>query len=47
MSKYGVLTARLQNELNTLDKVVTAAQSQIGKAQRTQDSDFYQASASH
>ncbi|MEB3289408.1 MAG: hypothetical protein VKI82_05805 [Leptolyngbya sp.] len=45
MSKYGVLAARLQNELKNLDNVVTTAQAQIGKAQHTQDSDFYQAAA--
>lgn len=45
MSQYGVLVARLQNEIKTLDKVVQTAQSQLGKAQRTQDADFYQAAA--
>lgn len=45
MSQYGVLAARLQNELKTLNKVVQAAQSQVGKAQRTGDADFYQAAA--
>jgi uncharacterized protein YutE (UPF0331/DUF86 family) len=45
MSQYSVLTARLQNEIQTLDKVVKAAQSQTEKAQRTQDADFYQAAA--
>ena len=45
MSQYNVLAARLTNELNTLDKVVRAAQSQAQKAQTTGDADFYQAAA--
>ena len=45
MSQYGVLSARLQNEIETLDKVVKSAQSQVGKGQRTGDADFYQAAA--
>lgn len=39
------MAARLHNELNTLDKLVTTAQAQLGKAQRSQDGDFYQAAA--
>ena len=45
MSRYSVLAARLGNELNVLDQVVSAAQSQIEKGQRTGDRDFYQAAA--
>jgi len=45
MSQYGVLAARLSNELKTLDRVVQAAQSQRSKAQKTGDTDFYQAAA--
>jgi hypothetical protein len=45
MSQYGVLTARLLNEIKTLDKVVKTAASQIGKAERSGDPDFYQAAA--
>jgi hypothetical protein len=45
MSQYSVLTARLLNELKTLDKVVAKAQSQVHKARSTHDDDFYQAAA--
>ncbi|MEM7771155.1 MAG: hypothetical protein AAF327_11665 [Cyanobacteria bacterium P01_A01_bin.37] len=45
MSQYGVLAARLSNELKTFDRVVQAAQSQRSKAQNTGDTDYYQAAA--
>jgi hypothetical protein len=45
MSRYGVLVARIQNELATLNKVVQTAQSQVKKGQATEDPDFYQAAA--
>ena len=45
MSQYSVLAARLGNELNVLDQVVSAAQSQVEKGQNTGDKDFYQAAA--
>jgi hypothetical protein len=45
MSQYNVLAARLANEIQTLNRVVQAAQSQAQKAQSTGDQDFYQAAA--
>ncbi len=45
MSRYGVLVARIKNELTTLDKVVQTARSQVQKGQATADPDFYQAAA--
>ena len=45
MSRYGVLVARIKNELATLDQVVQTARSQVQKGQATEDPDFYQAAA--
>ena len=45
MSKYGVLAARLQKELSTIQLVVQAATPQVDKAKRTGDRDYLQAAA--
>ena len=45
MSKYGVLVARIQKELDQIESTVESANSQIEKAKRTGDRDYFQAVA--
>ena len=43
MSKYGVLAARIQKELDLIQVTVNAASSQLEKAKQTGDRDYLQA----
>ena len=45
MSKYGVLVARIQKELDQIRSTVESANSQVEKAKRTGDPDYFQAAA--
>ena len=45
MSKYGVVAARIQKELDLIRATVNVASSQLEKAKRTGDRDYLQAAA--
>jgi hypothetical protein len=45
MSRYGVLVAKIENELKRLEQSAHAAQTQTAKAKRTGDEDYLQAAA--
>jgi hypothetical protein len=45
MSKYGVLAARIQKELELIRVTVNGASSQLEKAKQTGDRDYLQAAA--
>jgi uncharacterized protein YutE (UPF0331/DUF86 family) len=45
MSKYGVLAARIQKELDLIRATVNVASSQLDKAKQTGDRDYLQAAA--
>ncbi|MGF1601654.1 MAG: hypothetical protein ACFCU8_06480 [Thermosynechococcaceae cyanobacterium] len=45
MSRYSLLIARINHELNNLEKTVHRAKTQVEKAERSGDADFYDAVA--